>query len=117
MSKNTSRYIGALLLAVTVSLGGISSAMAYSCKAVFQEAQQLIKKAESLVTPKTDSRIKAMIAEAKGLAEAGLVSHTAANERHVGSTGKYAHGDAVRKGRWAVSLAKEALFLLTGDPR
>jgi len=67
-----------------------------------------------MVTSKTDSRIKAMLEEARGLAKSGLVSHTAANEKHKGETGKYAHGDSVRKGRWAVALAKEALFLLTG---
>lgn len=93
------------------------NAQAYSCKAIFKEADGLISKAEAMVTVKTDSRIKAMLAEAKGLAKAGLVSHTAANESHHGNTGKYAHGDSVRKGHWAVSLAKEALFLLSGKPQ
>ncbi len=111
------KYVAASIVALGLMLGSVSPAMAYSCQAVFQEADKLIKEAESLVTAKTDSRIKAMIAEAKGLAEAGLVSHTAANERHHGATGKYAHGDSVRKGRWAVALAKEALFLLTGTPQ
>ena len=94
-----------------------SDLMAYSCKVVFDEAQTLISEAELLVDQQTDSRIKALIAEAKGMAQAGIVSHTDANERHTGPTGKYAHGDSVRKGRQAVSLAKEALFLLDGKPR
>lgn len=104
-------------IAMALILGSAPSAMAYSCNAVFKEAQQLIQEAEAKVTPETDSRILAMIAEAKGLAQSGLVSHSKANERHHGPTGKYAHADSVRKGRWAVSLAKEALFLLTGEPR
>lgn len=116
MTKPARSSLYATVVTLAMVLAGASTAMAYSCQAVFQEAQTLIKEAESLVTDKTDSRIKAMIAEAKGLAEGGLVSHTAANERHHGSAGKYAHGDSVRKGRWAVALAKEALFLLTGKP-
>lgn len=105
-----------LLLASAMTLGFAVNVQAYSCGVIFKEADGLIKKAETLLTDKTDSRIKAMIEEAKGLANAGLVSHTAANQRHSGETGKYAHGDSVRKGRWAVALAKEALFLLTGTP-
>lgn len=109
-----------VLIAVPMLFGllliGTSSVNAYSCKGVYIEAENLIKKAESMVTKKTDSRIKAIIEEAKGLADAGFVSHTAANARHTGIVGKYAHGDAVRKGRQAVALAKEALFLLTGTP-
>lgn len=108
------------LISVTMIFGllviSTTSSYAYSCKAVYIEAEKLIEKAESLVSKTTDSRIKAMIEEAKGLADSGIISHKAANERHTGNTGKYAHGDAVRKGRQAVALAKEALFLLTGTP-
>jgi len=112
----TRRYkaITTLLFGSALILSSVSPAMAYSCKAVFKEANGLIKQADALVKEDTDSRIKALIAEAKGVASAGLVSHTAANQRHTGETGKYAHGDSVRKGRTAVSMAKEALFLLTG---
>ncbi len=117
MIKAHLKWLAAPTVALAFTLGGISPAMAYSCKTVFQEAQNLIQEAESKVTPETDSRILAMIAEAKGLADSGLVSHAKANERHHGATGKYAHADSVRKGRWAVALAKEALFLLTGEPR
>lgn len=116
MSKSIIRILSAPFLALALLTTSIGTAQAYSCQAIFQEAKQLISQAESKVTDKTDSRIKAMIAEAKGLAESGIVSHTAANERHVGDIGKYAHGDSVRKGRWAVALAKEALFLLTEQP-
>ena len=105
------------LLITILSIFSISSAYAYSCNAVFKEADGLIKKAEKMLNKKTDSRIKAMLEEAKGLAKSGLVSHKEANERHHGETGKYAHGDSVRKGRWAVALAKEALFLLSGKPQ
>lgn len=108
------RCFNALLFGSALLLGSVSPAMAYSCKAVFKEASGLIKQAEALVKEDTDSRIKALIAEAKGMAEAGLVSHVAADQRHTGDVGKYAHGDSVRKGRTAVSMAKEALFLLTG---
>lgn len=109
--------ISATLIVSTLALCITTNVYAYSCNAVFKQANGMIKKAEAMVTDKTDSRIKAMLEEAKGLAKAGLVSHKAANQRHTGDTGKYAHGDSVRKGRWALSLAKEALFLLSGTPQ
>lgn len=115
--KKLSRLLISLPILFGLAMISIpASSYAYSCKSVYIEAENLIKKAESLVTNKTDSRIKSMIEEAKGLADAGFISHKEANERHTGETGKYAHGDAVRKGRQAVDLAKEALFLLTGTP-
>lgn len=109
--------LSTMALGVAVSLATASTAQAYSCNAIFKEANKLIKQAETKASNKTDSRIMSMIEEAKGLASAGLVSHKQANQRHSGKTGKYAHGDSVRKGRWAVALAKEALFLLDDKPR
>lgn len=117
MQNKLVNIFSTMALSIAVSLATTSTAQAYSCNAVFKEADKLIKQAKAKVTKKTDSRIMAMIEEARGLANAGLVSHKQANERHHGPTGKYAHGDSVRKGRWAVALAKEALFLLDDTPR
>lgn len=94
-----------------------STACAYSCEGEFAAAEALIAEAEALVKDDSDARIFAMIAEAKGIAQAGIISHRKANERHTGVTGKFMHGDSVRNGKWAQSLAKEALFLLTGKIR
>ena len=49
--------------------------------------------------------------------EAAKINHHQASERHTGPIGKYAHGDAVRQARWAESLAREVIFLATGEPR
>ncbi len=117
MKKNILSKITTLLAVSVLAIGFSTNAQAYSCNKIFKEADGLITKAEAMVDDKTDSRIKAMLAEARGLANAGLVSHKAASQKHVGDVGKYAHGDSVRKGRWAVSLAKEALFLLSGTPQ
>jgi len=113
---NTSKFRLSVFLISILTAGYSSLATAYSCKAVFFEANTLIKKAEKLVTPKTDSRIISMIEEAKGLAKSGLVSHSRASQNHHGKVGKFAHSDSVRRGKWAVSLAKQALFLLTAVP-
>lgn len=96
---------------------GTAPAMAYSCEAEFAAANELIAEAESLVKEDTDSRILAMIAEAKGIAESGITSHRKASERHTGDKGKFMHGHSVRKGRWAQTLATQAIFLLTGETR
>jgi hypothetical protein len=90
-------------------------ALAYSCMAEFSQAQNLVDKAQALVAPGTDSRVLAMIAEARGIAEAGMISHKEASEGHTGEVGKYMHSDAVRKGKWAQDLAKEAIFLINGE--
>jgi len=115
--KKLTRFLIPVPMIFGLLIIGTTNSYAYSCKAVYIEAEKLIEKAEGLVNKNTDSRIKAMIEEAKGLADSVIISHKAANERHTGKIGKYAHGDAVRKGRQAVALAKEALFLLTGTPR
>ncbi len=105
-------------LAVALLLTAMAGpAAAYSCKTEFNAAQALIEEAEALVKPDTDSRILALIEKAKGISNAGLISHSKANEKHVGANGKHMHGQAVSMGRQAQSIAKEALFLLTGQPR
>jgi hypothetical protein len=62
-------------------------------------------------------RIKQRLAEAKGLLDSAKIGHRQATERHTGTIGKYAHGDAVRQARWAESLATEVIFLSTGATR
>lgn len=109
------RTIGTVLVAGL--LGGTETALAYSCEAEFAKADALIEEAEGNIKPDADTRIKAMLAEAKGTLEAAKISHRQATEKHTGATGKYLHGDAVRKGRWAQALASEAIFLITGQPR
>ena len=103
---------GGLMIAMTSN-----SVLAYSCEVEFQKAMSLVKQAKALVKKDTDSRILAMIQEAEGIAHAGIVSHRRAGQRHVHEVGKFKHSDAVRKGRWAQQLAKQALFLLDGTPR
>ena len=115
MSK--SNISTALLGALVLVIASAGQVRAYSCNAEFTKAEALIKEADGLVKPDTDSRILALIEEARGIANAGIVSHRKATERHVGPTGKYMHGQAVSKGRQAQSVAKQALFLLTGKTR
>ena len=103
------------LLGFGIAVTAPGQSMAYSCGAQYERAGELINQAEKLVKKDTDSRILAMIAEAAGLAQAGIVSHKPASERHTGKTGKFMHSDAVRKGKWAQELAKQAIFLLTGE--
>ncbi|NQV84937.1 MAG: hypothetical protein HQ494_14090 [Rhodospirillales bacterium] len=96
---------------------GTTSAMAYSCGAEYEAAEKLISEAKSMVKADTDSRILAMITEAEGIADAGIISHKKANQPHTGDNGKFMHGDSVRKGRWARSLANQAIFLMNGETR
>ncbi len=96
---------------------GAGAAGAYTCEVEFSKADKVIEEAEAAIKRGTDARIKAMVAEAKGFLEAAKISHRKASERHVGDHGKYMHGDAVRRARWAQSLAAEAIFLATGEPR
>jgi len=94
---------------------GTGQAFAWSCEAEYSAAEDLITQAEALVKPDTDSRILALIEEAKGLADGGIINHRKAGERHTGEVGKYKHSDAMRKARWSQQLASQALFLLTGE--
>jgi|GEM_PF-4110704 len=106
-----------LITAALFMVGLTSQAMAYSCNALAKQADTLIKEADSKVTKDTDSRTLALIAQAKGMLQASRVSHGKASENHHGEKGKFMHGDAVRQARTAMDLAKEALFLLTDEPR
>lgn len=106
-----------LILALVVALALAGSAEAYMCESLFTVADQRIKEAESKLTADTDVRIKQKLAEAKGLLESAKIGHRQATERHVGTVGKYSHGDAVRQARWAEALATEVIFLTTGETR
>ncbi len=98
-----------------VALAVPGQALAWSCQSQYQKAEELIDRAEKLTTVNTDSRILSMLEQARGLADAGIISHERASEGHTGETGKYMHGDAIRKAIWAQDLAKEAYFLLTDE--
>jgi len=111
------RLAGALVVLAFVSAWAANAAEAYTCEAVIKTAEERIKEAEAKLKPDTDVRIKARLAEAKGLLELAKINHRQASERHVGPVGKYTHGDAVRQARWAESLAREVIFLETGEPR
>lgn len=115
MTRWVTKPIAFAFLSLSLVAGGVTSAAAYSCEAEFAKADRLIKQANAALKPGTDARILAMIAEAKGINEAAKLSHRKASQRHTMKDGKYMHGDAVRKGRWAQSLAKEAIFLATGE--
>lgn len=99
------KQLNQLLISASMIFGllliSTSNSYAYSCKAVYIEAENLIEQAEGLINKNADSCIKAMIEEAKGLADSCVISHKVTNERHTRAIGKYAHGDAVRKGRGA----------------
>ena len=116
MKKSIRNKVTLPLILSTLTFAIPGQALAYTCEAVYEEAETLIEQAEALVKPDTDSRILAMIEQAKGLADAGITSHRRASEGHTGDVGKFMHGDAVRIGRQAQDLAREALFLLTGNP-
>ncbi|NQV85168.1 MAG: hypothetical protein HQ494_15260 [Rhodospirillales bacterium] len=117
MSKKTNIAFVLALTSLGFVAAGTTPAMAYSCGAQFKSANKIIAEAEGLVTKDTDSRILAMIAEAKGIAQAGIISHKKANQGHTGDVGKFMHGDSVRKGKWAQSLATQAIFLMSGETR
>lgn len=117
MFKSIFNSIVFMFSVIGITAASTTLAFAYSCESEFAKASQLVAEVESLVKEDTDSRILAMIAEAKGIAEAGIISHRNASERHTGENGKFMHGDAVRKGKWAQTLAKQAVFLLTGEIR
>lgn len=117
MSNKTNAALVLAVAGLAFVTAGTAPALAYSCEAEFAAANDLIAEADAMAKDDTDSRILAMIAEAKGIAAAGITSHRKANERHTGDKGKFMHGDSVRKGRWAQTLANQAIFLLTGETR
>ncbi len=111
------RLVGALIVLASISGWGIRAAEAYTCEVVIKTAEERIKEAEAKLKPNTDVRIKAKLAEAKGLLEQAKINHRQASERHTQPVGKYTHGDAVRQARWAETEAREVIFLETGEPR
>ena len=111
------RFVGGLAVLAFVTGWGIRAADAYTCEVVIKTAEERIKEAESKLKPNTDVRIRAQLAEAKGLLEQAKINHRQASERHTEPVGKYTHGDAVRQARWAETEAREVIFLATGEPR
>jgi hypothetical protein len=78
------------------------AAWAFNCPVVIKQAEDLIKKAEAKPSPDT----RPLIDEAKKfLAEA--------RAHHENAKTKRDHGDAVRKAKFAVALAEEAVTLQT----
>jgi len=116
----TSKFMVSNIIAMTAVMAMLltsNPASAYSCKTEFNAAQKLVQEAQALVKPDTDSRILALIEKADGMSKAGFISHSRANQGHVGKVGKFMHGQSVSMGRQAQSIAREALFLLTGETR
>ncbi len=97
------KQLNRLLVSASMIFGllliSTSKSYAYSCKAVYIEAESLIEKAEGLINKNADSCIKAMIEAAKGLANSCIISHKVTNDRDTGAISKCAHGDALRKDR------------------
>jgi hypothetical protein len=89
-----------IVVAAALALTGVSAAWAFNCPVVIKQAEDLIKKAES--KPSADTR--SLIDEAqKFLAEA--------KAHHANAKTKRDHGDAVRKAKFAIALAEEAIVL------
>jgi hypothetical protein len=77
-----------------------SSAWAFNCPVVIKQAEDLLRKAEAKPNPDTRSLIddaKKYLAEARG--------------HHENAKTKRDHADAVRKAKFAVALAEEAIAL------
>ena len=95
----TLMVVAAVLASLT--LGG-PAAWAFNCPVVIKQAEDLIRKAEAKPNPDT----RPLIDEAKKyLAEA--------RSHHENAKTKRDHGDAVRKAKFAVALAEEAITLQT----
>jgi hypothetical protein len=92
----------AIRLAVgLVAVAAVAPAWAFNCPVVIKQADDLIKKAEA-GKPTADTRplldeAKKYLAEARG--------------HHENAKTKRDHGDAVRKAKFAVALAEEAITL------
>jgi hypothetical protein len=118
VNRQMVRQLAATLAVLGFVAGwGSGVADAYTCESVIKAAEERITEAEATLKPDTDARIKARLAEAKGLLEQAKINHRQAPERHIGPVGKYTHGDAVRQARWAEIQAREVIFLATGEPR
>ena len=79
-----------------------ASAWAFNCPVVIKQAEDLIKKAEAKTTPDT----KPLVEEAKKYVAEAKAHHDQAKT-------KRDHGDSVRKAKFAMALAEEALTLQT----
>ena len=90
-----------VILALTLLLVGVPSALAFTCPVVIKQAEDVIKKAEA---GKVTADTRPLIEEAKKqLAEA--------RAHHDNAKTKRDHGDAVRKAKVAAAFAEEAIVL------
>jgi len=94
------RVITATVMMVIAVLAGV--AWAFNCPVVIKQAEDMLKKAEAKPNPDT----RPLVDEAKKyLAEA--------KAHHENAKTKRDHGDAVRKAKFALALAEEAVTLQT----
>jgi hypothetical protein len=94
------KLVAVMLMAVLVALTG--SAWGFNCPVVIRQAEDMLKKAEA----KPNADTKPLIDESKKyLAEA--------KAHHENAKTKRDHGDAVRKAKFALALAEEAVTLQT----
>lgn len=90
----------ALVLTIGLALASASPAWAFNCPVVIKQAEDLIQRAEG----KANADNRALIEEAKKyLAEAKAHHEKARTKRD--------HADAVRKAKFAIALAEEAIVL------
>src|SRR5438876_701509 len=98
--QRMTKLVGVMLMAVVVALTG--AAWAFNCPVVIKQAEDMLKKAEA----KPNADTKPLIDESKKyLAEA--------RAHHENAKTKRDHGDAVRKAKFALALAEEAVTLQT----
>jgi hypothetical protein len=89
-----------MVMAANLVLLGAAGAWAFNCPVVIRQAEELIKKAEGKPGPDT----RPLVEEAKKyLGEA--------KAHHENAKTKRDHGDAVRKAKFAIALAEEAIVL------
>jgi hypothetical protein len=94
------RVTAVVAMAVVVALAG--AVWAFNCPVVIKQAEDMLKKAEA----KPNADTKPLIDDAKKyLAEA--------RAHHENAKTKRDHGDAVRKAKFALALAEEAVTLQT----
>jgi len=90
----------ALVVTVGITLAAGSVVWGYNCPVVIKQAEETIRKAEA----KTNAETQPLIDEAKKyVAEA--------KAHHANAKVKRDHGDAVRKAKFAIALAEEAIVL------
>lgn len=94
------KRVMAMVMAASLALLGASAGWAFTCPVVIKQAEDLIRKAESKPNPET----RALVEEAKKYLEEAKAHHGTAKT-------KRDHGDAVRKAKFAMALAEEAIVL------